>query len=543
MSKKASQSFIAASLTSTFGVFISKLIGLLYIVPFTALAGGETNMIFYSVAYTYYDLLLQICTAGLPFAIAALVSKYATKNDFKTVDLIKKLSKSILLLSGFIMALVFIILAFPLSKSVLGRDASIEDIRIMRNVFFILSIAIVLVPYLSYLRGFYQGLKELKVYAFSQVLEQISRVFFLLILGYIFVKIIKFDSIYAIYMAVLSTSIAALIAIIYYHYFDKKNYKVIKIFAKQQDSDVASKHDILVELLSYGLPFVVVSILGNSMNIVNNNFFMNAMAKSGLDYQLSKTILGIIQVNTAKLIAIPQVLSIGFGSGIVPHLTEALVKKDYGLLRKDILSGIETVLYIGLPVSFCLFGLSREIYYVMYGAANLELGSELLKYSSGLAIVSTLSPICSNMMMTLKFRKKTIEILLISFVTKIVSFFIFIRIFSYSGAITSSILTSIVIVVLDLLYIGKKFKVDYSKTLLRVFKMFLCLLSMNGIFVILRMVGFSLTYDSRLLGLAQLAVYGILGMIVYYLSSAFLGLPKNILGFSLKKVFKSGKIR
>ena len=73
MTKGKKQSLIAGALTSSAGIFISKALGLLYVVPFTAIA-GEANMSFYSVAYTYYDILLSICSAGIPFAVAAMVA-------------------------------------------------------------------------------------------------------------------------------------------------------------------------------------------------------------------------------------------------------------------------------------------------------------------------------------------------------------------------------------------------------------------------------------------------------------------------------------
>ena len=78
--KKVKQGFIAGSLTSSAGVFISKLIGMFYIIPFKQIV-GQANLSYYSAAYTYYNVLLQICSAGLPFAIAAIVAKYANKND------------------------------------------------------------------------------------------------------------------------------------------------------------------------------------------------------------------------------------------------------------------------------------------------------------------------------------------------------------------------------------------------------------------------------------------------------------------------------
>ena len=44
------QSIIAGALTGSAGVFITKAIGLLYVIPFKKLAGNNT--VFYSYAYT-----------------------------------------------------------------------------------------------------------------------------------------------------------------------------------------------------------------------------------------------------------------------------------------------------------------------------------------------------------------------------------------------------------------------------------------------------------------------------------------------------------
>lgn len=538
MSKRIKQSFIAGSLTSSAGIFLSKALGLLYVIPFTALAGGEGNMIFYSAAYTYYDLLLQVCTAGLPFAIAAMVAKYASKDDFKTVVLIRKLSFSVLMLSGFVMAVIFLLLANPLAKDVLGNSATVSDIDTLKKVFMILSLAIVLVPFLSSYRGFYQGLKELQVYAFSQVLEQFVRITSLLGLGYIAVVILKLESIYAIYMAVLSTSIAAMIAIAYYVYFDKRNYGVILRASRFQKEEGISKKEVLKELFAYGLPYLIVSILGNSMNIVNNNFFMKAMESINADYETSKILLGIIQVNTNKLTSIPQVLAIGFSSGIVPYLTTSLEQKDWKTLRKNVLACLDTVLYISLPLCFCLFALAKPIYFVMYGDKNLTLGYDALKYSSMLALTGTISPICSSMMMTLKFRRKSIIYLFVGFIVKCVSFYPLIHTFGYSGAITSSVLTSVVVIFLNLQHISNKYKVKYKKTLVRMFKMCLCLIAMNGGFAVLRLLGLDVISKGRFIGLLQLALYGVVGTIIYLYTSSVFKLPQAILGLDFNKFLK-----
>ena len=527
MKQNKKQSLIAGALTSSAGIFISKALGLLYVVPFTAIA-GEANMSFYSVAYTYYDILLNVCSAGIPFAVAAMVAKYSNSEDYKTVVLVRKLSMGLMLLSGFVMAVLFVSVSGPLASSVLGSQQTAEDVAILRNVFMILAAAVVCVPFLSSFRGFYQGLKDLKSYAFSQVLEQLTRVLSLLGLGAFCVYILDLDNIFAVYMAVLSTSLAAVAAITYYVIYDRRHYKPIRQMARQQQTEAKSAKDLLQEMMLFGLPYLITALLGNSMNIVNNNFFISASTAAGSSYEDAKLALGIIQVQCNKLTSIPQVLALGFSTGIVPYVTVSLENRNFKELRKNVLDCLDTVLYIGTPLCFCLFALAAPIYYIMYGGGNLQLGSEMLAWSSLLAITGTLSPICSSLMMSLRFRRQSIFFLLIGFAVKLVSFFILVHFTGFSGAITSSVLTSLVIIYLNLSLIKKKYKVSYSRIWRHLIVIFAGLLAMNGCFVLLRWMGLAVVDAPRLIGVIELGVYGILGMLAYFATTAFFQLPQHL---------------
>lgn len=529
------QSFILGSLTSSAGVFLSKVIGLFYVVPFTALA-TENNMVFYSGPYSYYSILLQICSAGLPFATAAVVAKYANNDDWKTVMLTRKLSLAVLAVSGFVMGLFFVVLAGPLALRTLGADATSADIAKMRIAFIILALALFLVPILSSYRGFYQGLKDLKVYADTQVIEQFGRVFFLLFLGWVFVRLFHFDSIYAVYMAVLATSLGALLAIVYYVRYDRRHIGPMLREARAQTTEAVDAKQILKELFVFGLPYLISAVIGNSQTLINTRYFISVATSLGMNYNNAKLLYGIIQVQCDKLTSIPQVLGIGFSAGIVPYMTVALENNDMDTLRRNIRECLETVLFIAVPVCFAMYALARPIYYIMYGGANLNYGETCLEYASLLALVTTITPICSSMMMTLHLRKESIFYLFVGFVIKCATFYPLLKYTGYTGAITSSILCSLAIIYLDLAKLKNKFGVTYGATAIRLLKIVLACLAMNGVFVLLKLAGFTVVETSRLMALVQLAVYGILGVLVYLYVANMLKLPQAIFRKSLKEI-------
>lgn len=532
MSSKKKQSLIAGALTSSAGVFLSKLLGLFYVVPFVAMAQG--NDAFYSKAYSLYDILLNICTAGIPFAVATLVAKYYEHKDYKTVLLVRKLSMGLLLSTGFFMALVLIVFAPSYAKFTFAEGVSSENIIKFTNVLRILSISLFLVPFLSSYRGFYQGLKEMKSYAVSQVLEQFVRVGLLLALGAFCVYILSLDGIWAVYMAILATGLSALASILYFKYLDRYEYQSIVKLAKNQETAGKSTVEIFKELIYFGIPFLVVALLGNSMTIVNSTFFERTL--TGVDPALATKLNGIIHLQCNKLTSIPQVMAIGFSAGLIPYITVSYEKRDFKELRRNILDCLDTVLYIAAPLCFCLLVLARPIYFLMYGAVDLDYGTEALAFSSMLALTGTISPICSNLMLSLRLRKTVILFLGCSFLVKLVTFFPLMHFTGYTGAITSSVLSGLTMIFLSLWFISKSFKLKYERIIKHCIVIVIGLVSMYGSFVCLRWLNIGLLCTSKMVTFFELAIHGIVGMIVYLLVTGFFNLPQKLFKVDLKSL-------
>ena len=101
------RSLILSGLTSSLGIFITKAIGILYVSPFTQIAGQE-NTAFYSYGYTFYDFMLQLAIAGIPVAAATLIARYVAKNDIAMMLMINRFMKRVL----FIVGIIFFILIY-----------------------------------------------------------------------------------------------------------------------------------------------------------------------------------------------------------------------------------------------------------------------------------------------------------------------------------------------------------------------------------------------------------------------------------------------
>ena len=535
MNDRQKHSLILGGLTSSAGVFISKAIGILYVTPFTMLATAE-NLSYYARAYNVYEIVLNVSIAGLPFAIATMVAKYTLKGQFKTVLLVRKLSTAILALMGFVAMIFLLLAAQPIAQfSVSGAADSLEVIR-TRNVMMIMALAVFTVPLLNSYRGFYQGLKELKIYSFSQVLEQITRVSFLLGIGFLLVYILKFDAIWAVYAAIMSTSLSAVSSIVYFAIKDRKHLVEIKQKAKESDEVLTNQKEILKEMFYFSIPFLLNVFLNNSNNTINLLFFNKAMLMHGASLPEADLYYSMVMFTTNKLTSIPQVVAPGFITAIIPYVTTAFENKDLKQMQKHVLDSVETVFYITLPLAYFLFGISTEIYYVMYGADSLAMGGEVLRYNSITGILFNLAAISNALMMALRLRKQN---LLISFGGVLLKFALFVPLivwFGYKGSIYSNAINQLVLFLINMYLIKLNYKVHYSRTVRRVIFMIIGLMAMQLSFFALNAVGLHVIDQGRFIALIELGIYGVVGVIVYLITTSYFRLPQKILNLDLKKL-------
>ena len=533
--EKMKQSLLIGALTSSFGIFVSKLLGLLYYSPLSSIA-GEENMAFYSIVYTYYDLLLQISQAGIPFAIAAMVAKYASKDDYKTVTLIKKMGTSIVMGLAVFISLILILIAGPLSKQSLGSTAPIEDINNLRSMFYILTLAVIIVPALSAIRGYIQGLKRLDIYASSQVLEQFIRVFTIIIAGYIFVRILHFKNIWAIFIAIAAASIGALVSLLFTKTMGKDDIARVEELSKQQNNDaILTEKEVLKEILALGIPYVLISFLGTAGPLVNTTFFMDYMTRvnGAAVYESAKLSAGILQANIAKISNIPSVLAIGFGSGIVPYLSESLEQKDYSKITTQINQILDTVTFILVPMIAIFIFFARDIYYIMYGNSNLDLGASLFMVSNIQIFLGTIAPIFSSMMMSLKLRTEAITTLILSFIIKFISFFPMVKLFGAYGMIYSSGFYYLAQIALYFYFLHKSFNIDISSSLSRLLWIILAsMIMVIPAFAIHQLIGFD--YSSRIKDILLMSGLGIVMVVIYYFVTVNMSLPQKI--FSIEDI-------
>ena len=527
MSKKESKfksSLILGGLVGTGGLFIAKLIGLFYAIPFSSILASDAYMSYYGTAYRIYSYILNIFTAGVPLAISALVAKYLVKDDYKTALIFKRLAFITLTVTGILGMLLMLVVSGFMAPSI----AMVGDEAVVKNVFRLLSLAILFVPILSAFRGYYQGHKEMKQFAFSQSFEQIFRVGFLLSFAYISVYLMGKERKWALYFAVLSTSVAAIAGIIQFFFFDRKMSKEIDELASKQDTKTAPIEELFKELISLAIPYLVMAIIGYSDDLMYSLLMPTGLKLRGYNEADMSTILSAFNYVGTKMNAIPMILAPGFSTALIPHITEAVTLKDYKRIGKNVKDCINIILYVGLPISFCIFLYSDGIYQTLFYTDNPLLSTNALKWVSIEGFLSTITPIMSSIMMALGLRKVLLKRLTIYAAIKLVTIVPLIYLFGYPGAVVGSVLGCAYILIFNFKDITSIYHVDFKATLRKFVKICLSLIIMMFVSTLLRKIGLNFVSGSKLICLIKLMLNGLLTVGVYLGITWFMRIPQTI---------------
>jgi O-antigen/teichoic acid export membrane protein len=71
-------SFKEGAFIATFAIIFTKIIGIIYVIPFYKIIGDKGGAL-YGYAYTMYSTFLLLSTVGVPLAMSKLVSEYNAK--------------------------------------------------------------------------------------------------------------------------------------------------------------------------------------------------------------------------------------------------------------------------------------------------------------------------------------------------------------------------------------------------------------------------------------------------------------------------------
>ncbi|MGG0483156.1 polysaccharide biosynthesis protein [Priestia aryabhattai] len=451
----------------TLGTYVSRILGMIYLFPFAILVGTVGGALF-GYGYNQYAIYLSIATAGMPMAVSKFVSKYNALGDYYTSRRMYRAGMKLMLVTGILAFLLLYSLAPVMSRITLGGsdlNNSLEDVvMVMRMV----SVALIVVPMMSLMRGFFQGHQSMGPTAVSQVVEQLVRVVFLLASTYIVIKVVHGSLALAVGFATMGAFVGALAGLaVLIWYWKKRKPHLDKMVNEQTVTPTRiSTVSIFKELLTYSLPYVFVSLAIPLYQYVDQFTFNRAMVAAG-QKEIAESMNGIVQSYVPKLVMIPVSLATAFGLTLVPTITRSFVNKDYNVLQKQIDQTYQTIMFLVLPASVGLMALAGPAYTFFFGTDASDAGGNVLLYYAPVALLFSFFTVNGAILQGINKQKYAVLSLLFGLIVKIVVNVPFILMFREIGSVLATALGYIVSLVYMFALIQKHAKYNYSEFIKR----------------------------------------------------------------------------
>lgn len=167
--EQKTQSFMGNVAIILFAQIMVKLLGLVYRMVITNIDGfGNAGNGFYNAGFQVYTVLLAVSSVGIPNAIAKMVSERVALGDYKSAHRIFKTAFRLFAVIGLVCAAILYIGADFVAVYLINLDGAQYVMRALAPSIFFVCIS-------SVIRGYFQGLNDMRATSLSQMLEQVFK--------------------------------------------------------------------------------------------------------------------------------------------------------------------------------------------------------------------------------------------------------------------------------------------------------------------------------------------------------------------------------
>lgn len=518
----------------TIGLFLSKLLGLIYIFPFYAIVGKESIGL-YQYAYIPYNIMLSVALAGIPLAVSKFVAKYNALGDYQAGRRLMKTGSLIMILTGVFAFLFVNLLADPLANVVIADNEQRYSTDDVATVIRWVSYALLVVPVMSLVRGYFQGYGHFMPTSMSQLVEQIGRIIFLLGGSCVVIYVLKGDPKTAVNLSVFAAFIGAIVGlIVLYFYWKKHRDEIRSVQAQGIKGERMSYKRMYKEIFSYSIPFVFVGLAPTLFQFIDMLTFNRSMISIGLA-SVTDDYFTMINFTTHKIVIIPVMLATGFSMAIVPLITQEYSKGNHAEVTSSMDKIYQVLFFITLPATLGISILAPELYHVLYEKSDM--GASVLAHYAPVAILFALFTVVSAILQGIDRQKWLIFSLFIGLAFKLALNVPLIKAFKADGAIMATAIGYAVTCIIIIYIINKT--LNYSSIIVKRRLLLIIILTaiMVGIVIAVKYGLYQIAPAStRMIALLYATICAGAGALVYAYISLKLGLAQKLLGGKVTKL-------
>ncbi len=409
---KSNTNFLVQGSILAMASIISRVIGLIYRIPLTAIIGNKGND-YYGCAFEIYNILLIISSYSLPLAVSKLISADISLGRKKNAYRVLKCALIFGLTTGTIAAGILFFGAEYITGTIMKTPYSIFAVKILVPI-------LVVVAVLGVMRGFFQGLGTMMPSAISQILEQIANAIVSVWAAYVLFQygtkvgniLGNPDNYAAAYGAAggtLGTGVGAVVALLFVSFVLLTYLKVFKRQMKRDRRANVDSYSYLFKILVITIvPVLLSTTIYNCNAILDQAIFKNIANIQGYTANEISEWNGIYTGKYKTLINVPISIASSLAASSVPALTAAYTSGDKDGVRSQINTAIRFIMVVAFPCAVGMGVLASPILQLLFHDSS-ELAASMLQVGAMSIVFFSLSTLSNGLLQGINRMKEPVK--------------------------------------------------------------------------------------------------------------------------------------
>ena len=344
---------------------------------------GHVDYSVFATSNTFFAFVYVLATAGLPVAIAKLVSELVSKQDERGAERAFRLARSVMMLIGLVLSALMAILCKPIA-SLMGMPESWGGILFISPTILVCSV-------LSAYKGYFQGRKNMNPTAISQVLEQVVHMVVSIVMTWI---LLPYGVVWAVAGASMGTVAGAVVSLAF---MIKQRKTVTRLDYRQRISAIKSggrdalesvmaipekvkkitNKDLVKRIFYYSIPITLNTGIQYAGDMIDTSILNHRLRAGGLVEEVAKSLYSDL-ASTRQLLNVPTSIISAMCVSILPTMAalHALKQNKEKSLKAN--EGYKLCYMIAVPMTAAFAVFAQAIF-------------TLLGYGSNYNILMTLS--------------------------------------------------------------------------------------------------------------------------------------------------------
>ena len=443
---------------------LSRIIGLLYRSPLTAIIGDEGNG-YYGTAINIYTIVLMVSSFGVPSAISKQMAQKMAVGDYKNAQKVFHCSMVYALAVGIAGSL---LLYF--GAGALVPPNSVPVLQVFAPTVFLFGI-------LGVLRGYFQANQSMLQTSVSQILEQIANAVVSIGAAVLLMRTAAGmgatpQAIRGAMGSALGTGSGVLVALLFmvFVYLKHRGF-----FMKRVRADKAHREEafgpLMKETIFVITPFILSSFILNLTTSVNQTIFMKIMIGTRhWEEVMTTTLYGLFSNKAVVITNIPISIATAVAAAILPNISTSFAQGNLKETRKRSVNAIRMTLIIAVPSAVGLMVLAKPVTMLLFPQwATLDTASILLAELAVTVVFYSVGTIMNAVLQSIG--RINMPLVSAGIALAIQTVVLFVLIMTTDLGVHALVICSVLYSVL-IFFIDSRFICKYLKIRLRVFRVY-----------------------------------------------------------------------